>query len=400
MKKERNTCPDASALRRRAEARLRVAKTKGVPAGTEADTQRLVHELQVHQIELEMQNEELRESRAQVEEGLARYTALYDFAPMGYLTLGRDGTIRQVNLAAAQMLGVDRARLPKRRFELFIGAPERAGFQAFLAKALASPTKEVCEVTLLKKDKGPCYVKITAILSQDGRQYRVMMVDITEHKLIEHTQLFLLNSGWSIADEDFFRALARYLAQTLDMDYVCIDRLEGDGLNAKTEAVYFDGKFEDNLVYALKDTPCGDVVGKTICSFPRNVRRLYPRDAALQQMKAECYVGIVLYDTLKQPIGLVAVIGRQPRDNLYLAEAVMKLVAIRAAGELERRQVEAETKRLASFPMLNPKPVVEVDMAGRVHFANPAAANRCCLAFASKDRGIRGLRIWNWWYAI
>jgi DNA-binding CsgD family transcriptional regulator/PAS domain-containing protein len=186
--------------------------------------------------------------------------------------------------------------------------------------------------------------------------------------------MFLLNSGWPIVGEDFFSALARYLAETLDMDYVCIDRLEGDGLAAKTVAVYFDGKFEDNLVYALKDTPCGDVVGKKICSFPKDVRRLYLRDVALQQMGAECYVGTTLWDSFGKPIGLIAVIGRQPRDSLSLAEAILKLVAIRAAGELERRQAETETKRLASFPMLNPRPVVEVDLTGRVHFCNPTAA--------------------------
>lgn len=373
MKKGRNISPDAAALRRRAEARLRAAETKGVPARKEADTRRLVHELQVHQIELEMQNEELCESRAQVEEGLDRYTDLYDFAPVGYLTLGRDGSIRQVNLTAANLLGVQRARLSKRRFELFIDTPDRAGFQTFLAKVLASPTKEVCEVTLLKKDKGPCSVQITAIVSQDGREYRVTMVDITERKLIERTQMFLLHSGRSISGEDFFSALARYLAETLDMDFVCIDRLEGGGLDAKTEAVYFDGRFEDNLVYALKDTPCGDVVGKTICSFPKDVRRLYPRDVALQKMRAECYIGTTLWDSHGKPIGLIAVIGKQPRDNLSQAESVLKLVAIRAAGELERRQAEAEMKRLASFPVLNPRPVVEVDLTGRVHYCNPAA---------------------------
>jgi DNA-binding CsgD family transcriptional regulator len=240
---------------------------------------------------------------------------------------------------------VERARLPGRRFELLIDKPDRAGFQAFLEKVLASQTKEVCEAALLKKDKGPCSVQITAIVSQDNREYRVTMVEITERKLIERTQMFLLNSGWPIAGEDFFSALARYLAQTLEMDYVCIDRLEGEGLDARTVAVYFDGKFEDNLVYALKDTPCGDVVGKTICSFPRNVRRLYPRDAALQQIGAECYVGTTLWDSFGQPIGLIAVIGRQPLDNLSLAEAMLKLVAIRAAGELERRQAYAEVEK-------------------------------------------------------
>jgi hypothetical protein len=116
MKKDKHTSTEAAELRRRAEARLRTAATKGAPARTDAETQRLVHELQVHQIELEMQNEELRESRAEVEAGLERCTELYDFAPVGYLTLGRDGAIRQVNLTGARMLGVERARLPGRRF--------------------------------------------------------------------------------------------------------------------------------------------------------------------------------------------------------------------------------------------------------------------------------------------
>jgi DNA-binding CsgD family transcriptional regulator/PAS domain-containing protein len=185
--------------------------------------------------------------------------------------------------------------------------------------------------------------------------------------------LFLLQCGWSTSGEDFFQALARYLAETLGMDYVCIDRLEGDGLTAKTVAVFYDGTFEDNLAYALKDTPCGDVVGKTICSFPREVRHLFPRDAPLQEMLAESYAGTTLWNSSGQPIGLIAVIGRQPRADLHLAEAILKVVAIRAAGELERKQAEAETKRLASFPMLNPRPVVEVDVAGHVNFCNPVA---------------------------
>ena len=88
---------------------------------------------------------------------------------------------------------------------------------------------------------------------------------------------------------------------------------------------------------------------------------------------AESYAGTTLWNSSGQPIGLIAVIGRQPRADLHLAEAILKVVAIRAAGELERRQAEAETKRLASFPMLNPRPVAEVDVAGHVHFCNPVA---------------------------
>jgi len=372
MKKDKNTSADAAELRLRAEARLRASKNEAA-SRTETEALRLLHELQVHQVELEMQYEELRQSREEVEAGLERFTDLYDFAPVGYLTLGTDGAIRQVNLTGARLLGVERARLLGRRFGVFVGEPDRAGFQGFLEKVFASRAQEVCEVALLKEGKGPLHVHITATVAQDGQECRVMMVDITERKQIEHAQLFLLQCGWSASGEDFFRSLARYLAETLAMDYVCIDRLEGGGLAAKTVAVYFDGKFEDNLAYTLKDTPCGDVVGKTICAFPRDVRHLFPRDAALQEMMAESYVGTTLWGSRGQPIGLIAIIGRQPRADLSRAEAILKVVAIRAAGELERRQAEAETKRLASFPMLNPRPVVEVDLAGHVHFCNPTA---------------------------
>ena len=168
--------------------------------------------------------------------------------------------------------------------------------------------------------------------------------DITERKQIEETLLFLLHSGSVKTGESFFELLARHLAGCLEMEYVCIDRLEGDGLEALTLAVYHDGKFEGNVQYALKDTPCGDVVGQTICLFPRDVSKLFPRDPALQGLKAESYIGTTLWSHDGHPIGLIAVIGRKSLTNPGLAESILKLVALRAASELERMQAEEELK--------------------------------------------------------
>jgi signal transduction histidine kinase len=153
---------------------------------------------------------------------------------------------------------------------------------------------------------------------------------------IDKTLLFLSQQGWDNPRESFFHSLARFLAETLKMDYVCIDKLKGDLLSAETFAIYFDGKFDDNVTYTLKDTPCGDVVGKTICCFPDNVRGLFQKDIVLQDMKAESYLGTTLWNSKNQPIGLIAVIGRQPITNPYFAETILKLAAVRAAGELER----------------------------------------------------------------
>jgi formate hydrogenlyase transcriptional activator len=185
MKKDKTVAADAAELRRRAEARLRADRKKGAPGRTEGDMKRLVHELQVHQIELEMQNEELRQSRAEVEAGLERYSDLYDFAPVGYLTLGPDGVIRQGNLTGALLLGVERFRLPGRRFEVFVGEPNRAGFKSFLEKLFVSKAKEECAVVLLKKGQEPLNVHITGTASPDGQECRIILADITARRSAE-----------------------------------------------------------------------------------------------------------------------------------------------------------------------------------------------------------------------
>ena len=170
--------------------------------------------------------------------------------------------------------------------------------------------------------------------------------DISERKLFENTQTFLLGCGLPGSGEDFFESLASYLAKSLNMEYVCIDRLEGDGLTAQTVAIYNEGRFESNVMYALKDTPCGEVVDKSVCCYRNGVRHLFPNDLALQDLNAESYVGTTLIDSKGQAIGLIAIIGHQPLNSEGRAESLLKLVASRAAGELERREAENALKEM------------------------------------------------------
>lgn len=166
------------------------------------------------------------------------------------------------------------------------------------------------------------------------------MTTSSKRQLLQETALFLAKSEWVAAGKDFFPELAKFLSETLEMDYICIDRLLGDKLTAETVGVYYNGKFEDNVTYTLKDTPCGDVVGKTICCFPENVRHLFPRDEVLQDMKAESYIGTTLWSYSGRSIGLIAAIGCKPLKDVALAESILNLVGVRAAGELERRMAE------------------------------------------------------------
>jgi len=185
MNNDKDTSADAAELRRRAEERLKEYETEEIRLQAEQDAQRLVHELQVHQIELELQNEELRQSRAEVEKYLEQYTCLYDFAPVGYYTLDRSGIIRQMNLVGARLLGVERSRLVGSRFGLFVSPETRSVFSAFLENVFESHAIEICEVELLAEGNAAYYVRIEAAVTTDGEECRIAVVDITARKQAE-----------------------------------------------------------------------------------------------------------------------------------------------------------------------------------------------------------------------
>jgi signal transduction histidine kinase len=170
-------------LRKRAEAVL-AQRTAGTRSA-EADNTRMLHELQVHQIELEMQNEELRVARVDVEAGLKRYTDLYDFAPVGYLTLSPEGMLRELNLPAARLLGRERSRLVSNRLRSFVSEGTRAAFDAWLVDVFTAHGAQACEVILLRDAAPPVAVRLEARLSFDGQSGRAVVTDITAQRVLE-----------------------------------------------------------------------------------------------------------------------------------------------------------------------------------------------------------------------
>ena len=217
---------------------------------------------------------------------------------------------------------------------------------------------------------------ISPVRGADGSvtHYIGIKEDVTERRKEDRMRSFLASNSSAGRDEPFFHALARQLAQTLDMFYVCIDRLEGDGLTARTLAIWCDGHFEDNLSYALKDTPCGEVAGKEVCCFPASVGKLFPADAALQQLEAESYVGATLWSHTGEAIGLIAVIDRKPLKHRAFAESILKLVEVRASGELERLMGEESLRqsqeRFAGIAAASADWIWEVDAHGVYTFVS------------------------------
>jgi PAS domain S-box-containing protein len=195
MPRKPNISDDPAELRRRAEGRLsdqrKGQRSKAGDQKSKADTVRMLHELEVHQIELEMQNEELEEVREKMEALLEKYTDLYDFAPVGYLTLDREGAIREANLAGANLLGIARSVLVKQRVGLFVSPADRPVFNAFLKKVFESGVREECDLRLLVEGKHAVDVRMRANVFESEQTCRVAVTDITERKRAEADRLVL-----------------------------------------------------------------------------------------------------------------------------------------------------------------------------------------------------------------
>ena len=187
MDKSKSPPADAPALRRRAETKRSERPPRSPAVGPRArqQTERLVHELEVHQIELELQNEELQQTRSDLEVGLQSYTELYDFAPTGYLTLDLDGTIEKVNLTAARLLGRERSQLVGTRLGVFVSVECRAFLHAFLARVFGAQAKQVCEVALGATQSTQLWVSIEAAASASRQECWATLTDVTERRRVE-----------------------------------------------------------------------------------------------------------------------------------------------------------------------------------------------------------------------
>ena len=220
------------------------------------------------------------------------------------------------------------------------------GADGFLSKPIdeLELTVQILAMTKLKAANRLQRLEKEELIALVAERTRELERELAEHKQDAEINAFLATVRGNEINTSFFYALAGFLAGNLQMDFVCIDVLEGDGLMARTLAVWHDGKFADNVTYALKDTPCGDVVGKGVCCFPANVCQFFPRDQVLQDLRAESYVGVTLFDHAGKPIGLIALISRNPLAERALAEATLSRVSQFAAIELERLNAEAVLK--------------------------------------------------------
>ncbi len=150
------------------------------------DVLKLVHELELHQIELELQNEELLiAKKREAELASEKYVQLYDFAPTGYFTFSRNGEIVDVNPSGAKTLGKDRSHLKNSHFILFVSENTKARFNQFLHNVFTSQLKQDCEIELVTAENLTTYIHLTGIMDEGGDLCNVNLLDISETKRAE-----------------------------------------------------------------------------------------------------------------------------------------------------------------------------------------------------------------------
>jgi two-component system cell cycle sensor histidine kinase/response regulator CckA len=187
--------PDDSELRQRAEEKLKEATSDGEDlSGVSPERMAsLIHELQVHQIELKMQNDELRRIQGELERTRDKYSHLYDFAPVGYFTVSEKGIIEEVNLTGAAMTGIERSALIGKPFTRLVLRDDQDIFYKYRQRLLETETSRSSELRLVRNDGHEFYARMECMViknkGDDLRQIRAVVSDITERKRMEEELL-------------------------------------------------------------------------------------------------------------------------------------------------------------------------------------------------------------------
>jgi PAS domain S-box-containing protein len=192
--------------------------------------------------------------------------------------------------------------------------------------------------------QGESWFELSVSKKPGDGTFLVLSRDITVRKRTDEVLRFIAQGEWLNSGEVLLNALVSYLGKMLGVDYVIIGKVSADAAYAETIALYAKGNIEPNIRYALQGTPCTNVISGSLCSYPESVQAKFPRDSLLVEMGAESYVGLPLWDTNGNAIGLIAVLDSKPMPDTHRITSILQVVATSAAAELKRSQMEQDLR--------------------------------------------------------
>lgn len=234
------------------------------------------------------------------------------------------------------------------------------------------------EVRQYRKDGSIFWAEVLAHLLRDAEGDPVGVIgvtrDITARKKTEEAIRSIVEGVSGETGDRFFESSVIHFANILEADYTFIGEVSpGDhATSVKTLAFSARGELRENFEYDLAGAPCEEVANKRICSYPRGVAGLFPRDELLQEMDIEAYVGVCLYDSRNEPVGIMAAMYRQPLEDVEFAEAVLRIFASRAAAEIERRKSSENLQRLFIAVEHAGETIMITDPKARILYVNSA----------------------------
>lgn len=190
MKKKEHT--RSGKFREKAESLLKKKQSEKSDKYSEADVIKLNHELQVHQIELELMNEELFKAKEQAEAAAKKYSELY-YAPLGYFTLSKKNEIIDVNPTGSQMLGGGPEHLRGKSFSSYVAEESQSIFDLFIIRVFKTKTIQTCDLSLTVKDKAPVYIYMNGLININRTHCHLVAIDITDRKKAEREYQRLLD---------------------------------------------------------------------------------------------------------------------------------------------------------------------------------------------------------------
>ena len=305
-KDKRKTTDDVSKLRQSAEEKLEASfgEKDSLVDFSQDEMKSLIHELRVHQIELEMQNDELSRIQDDLEITRDRYVHLYDFSPVGYLTLNEKGMIIEANLSCSTMLGIERSSLIGKFFSRFLAKEDQDAFYFHRKMLFESEAKQICELRLVRQDLTQFHAQLGTIIvknhNSDNMQMQTTITDINELKLAEEAlqKAFekleqqvkertaqLADRNKELTQEIKERRQAEAKARKSEERYAVAISGTTDGIwdwDRQSNTVFYSDRFREILGYTFGEFP-GTVDAFRSCLHPGDAEDV--RDAVESHLK-------------------------------------------------------------------------------------------------------------------